>query len=140
MGKYTSQTRQKEAPKVTGVHPIMKGLGCFMILIVPVISYGAAVLLVNSAVQRGWPLPPEWLGYPEFNPLLFRLSGLAYVLGFLQAQLNLTANLVFALGIAIVIAGIMAVLFGYMYRLFGPPQYGPMDAPPIRVKVKRYKR
>ncbi len=140
MGKYTSMSRQKETPRVTGVHPIMKGLGCIMIIIVPVISYGAAILIVNLGIARGWSFPDGWLGTPQFHPLLWNISGLAYILSLLQTQNNLTANAVFALGISILIGGIMAVIFGYIYRIFGPPQYGPMDAPPMRVKVKRYKR
>jgi hypothetical protein len=140
MGKYTSQSRQKEAPKVTGVHPVMKGFGCFAFVLVPFIAYGVSVIFVNMAVQRGWPLPPEWLGYVSFPPLLWRLSGLFVILGFLESQVNLKANLVFTFAISIAILSIMGVLFGYLYRLFGPSQYGPMDAPPMRVKVKRYKR
>jgi hypothetical protein len=79
-------------------------------------------------------------GPPTLPPVLSKLQGLQTILGFLQMQNNLEANLVFAVAIMIVIFGIMAVIYGYMYTLFGPPQYGPQDAPPIRVKVKRYKR
>ena len=140
MGKYTSATRQKEPPRVTGVHPIMKGLGCLMMIIVPIIAYGSAVLLVNMGIQRGWPLPSEWLGTPTFHPLLWKVTGLYGILTFLTNQTNLVANVAIAFAITIVIGGIMAVIFGYIYRFFGPPQYGPLDAPPIRVKVKRYKR
>ena len=140
MGKYTSVTRQKEPAKITGVHPIMKGLGCLMFVIVPVISYGVAVILVKLGIARGWPLPPEWLGPPVFNPLLWKVAGLIPILNFLSFQTNLIANLVIAAAITITIGGVMAILFGYIYKMFGPPQYGPLDAPPIRVKVKRYKR
>lgn len=140
MGKYTSQVKQKETVRVQGVHPIMKGLGCFIMIIVPVVSYGAAMLLVNYGIGQRWPIPTEWLGTPQFYPLMWKLSGLASILGFLQTQTNLYANLVFALGIAVVIGGIMAIFFGYLYRFLGPSEYGPLDVPPIRVKVKRYKR
>ncbi len=140
MGKYTSQVKQKETVRIRTVHPIMRGLGCAIMIIVPVISYGAAILLVNLALQRGFPLPPEWIGTPQFHPLMWKLSGLAYILAVLQTQTNLYANLVFALGISVVIGGFMAIFFGYLYRIMGPSEFGPTDVPPMRVKVKRYKR
>ena len=140
MGKYTSQSRQREVPRNRGVHPLMRGIGCLMMVIVPILSYGVSVILVNIGVQSGWPIPPNWLGIPTFNPLLWKLQGLVVILNFLSAQTNLIANIVFAITITIVIGGIMSILFGYIYTLFGPSQYGPTDAPPIRVKVKRYKR
>jgi hypothetical protein len=100
MGKYTSQVKQRESARITGVNPIMKGLGCFIMIIVPVVSYGAAMLLVNYGIGQRWPIPIEWLGTPQFYPWLWKSGGLAYLLGFLQTQTNLYANSVFALGIA----------------------------------------
>lgn len=140
MGKYRTVNRKVEVPRDRGVHPVMRGFGCIMLAIVPFLSYGIAVILVNMGIQRGWPLPGEWLGYMEIPPLLYRVAGLRVILNFLGSQYNLIANLVFAFGIAIVIGGIMSILFGYIFRMFGPPQYGPLDAPPPRIKVKRYKR
>ncbi|HLA06073.1 MAG TPA: hypothetical protein VJ022_01410 [Anaerolineales bacterium] len=140
MGKYSTMNRRPEVPRNRGVHPVMRGIGCVMIAIVPIIAYGVSVILVNYGLGHGWPIPPDWTGTPTFHPLLWRLSGLTYVLSFLQAQTNLTANIFFTIAITVVIGGIMSVLFGYIFKLFGPPQYGPTDAPPPKVKVKRYKR
>ena len=140
MGKYTSQTRKKEVPRSTGVNPVMRGIGCVMMVIVPVIAYVASYYLVNFGIQNGWPIPPDWLGTPKIHPWLWNLTGLTGFLFFLQAQTNLTANIVFTIAISVVIGGIMSVVFGYIYKLFGPSPYGPTDSPPIRVKVKRYKR
>ena len=140
MGKYTSVRKAAPPPRNQEVHPLMRGIGCIMMIIVPILAYGSAVLLVNYGVSKGWPIPPTWLGTPTFHPLLWRLQGLTTVLGFLQTQTNLMANLVFAIAITVVIGGIMAMIYGYIYKLFGPPQYGPTDAPPERVKVKKYTR
>ena len=141
MGKYSSQARKAPKAERGRIHPLMRGIGCIMIVIVPILAYGIAVLLVNYGAARGWPIPPGWLGYPSFHPLLSRLAGLATVVAFLETQLNLTANVVFAVAITVVIGGIMSMVFGYIYTLFGPSQYGPLDVPPARgIKVKRYKR
>jgi hypothetical protein len=118
----------------------MRGIGCLMIVIVPILAYGLSVLLVNYGASNGWPIPPDWMGTPTFHPLLWRLSGVAAILRFLQTQTNLIANVIFAIAITVVIGGVMSVLYGYIYTIFGPPRYGPTDAPPPRVKAKRYKR
>ena len=141
MGRYTSY--QKPKPKVdrNQVNPVMRGIGCILIVLIPILAYGSAVYLVNYGIRTGWPIPLAWLGAPEIYPLLWKLSGLTVILNFVHAQNNLWANLVFAFAISIVIFGIMAIIYGFIYKLFGPPEYGPTDVPPIRgVKVKRYKR
>ena len=141
MGKYTSYSRQKPKPRDVGVHPVMRGIGCIMIIVVPILAWGIAVLLVNYGATHGWPIPPTWYGPPTIPPLLSKLQGLQPILQFLQAQNNLKANLIFAVAVTVVIGGIMSMIYGYIYTIFGPPRYGPQDAPPIRgIKVKRYKR
>lgn len=140
MGKYTSYSRPKPTPRTTGVHPVMRGIGCIMIVLVPILSYGIALLLVDYGSSHGWPIPRNWYGPPPINPLLFRVQGLQPILNFLAQQNNLIVNLVFTLVVIVVIGGIMSIIYGYIYTLFGPPKYGPTDVPPIRIKVKRYKR
>jgi hypothetical protein len=140
MTKYTSYNRTPPKPRNVGVHPVMRGVGCIMIVVVPILAYGSAVLLVNYGAAHGWPIPAGWFGPLTFPQLLWRLQGLQPILRFLQAQNNLQANLIFAIALTVLIGGIMSMIYGYAYSLFGPPRYGPMDAPPPRVKVKRYKR
>ena len=77
---------------------------------------------------------------PRFPDLLWNFQGLRPILQFLEAQNNLQANLIFALALTVLFGGIMSMIYGYTYTLFGPPRYGPLDEPPIRIKVKRYKR
>ena len=140
MGKYSSYTRKQVKPRVVTVHPVMRGIGCLMIVLVPILSYGIALLLVNYGLSHGWPIPRSWFGHPTIHPLLLRLEGLRPIWDFLIRQNNLIANVIFTVAIMVVIGGIMSIIYGYMYTLFGPPQYGPTDVPPIRIKVKRYKR
>lgn len=140
MGKYTTYTKTPPKARNLGVHPVMRGIGCIMMIVVPLLSYGIALFLVDYGIRHGWPLPPNWLEPVSIHPLLLSLRGLEPVWNFLLRQDNLIAVLVFTIAIIVVIGGLMSVLYGYIYTLFGPPQYGPQDAPPIRVKVKRYKR
>jgi hypothetical protein len=141
MGKYTTHSRQAPKPPRNTVHPVMRGIGCIMMIVVPILAYGIALLLVNYGIGHGWPIPPSWLQPITIHPLLFRLRGLTPLWNFLLVQDNLLAIVVFTIAIIVVIGGLMSIIYGYIYSLFGPPQYGPQDAPPIRgVKIKRYKR
>jgi len=140
MGRHTSYQRERQKALRGQIHPVMRGIGCLLFVIVPIISYGIAVLLVNYGIRSGWPIPPDWLGTPEIHPMLWRLGGLQVALNYLQAQPNLIANLIFALAMTVLIFGILAIIYGFIFKLFGPPEYGPTDVPPVRIKVKRYKR
>ena len=141
MGRHTIYQKEKERVQRNQVHPVMRGIGCILLVAVPIIAYGTGALLVDTGVRSGWPIPPTWLGTPEVHPLLWRLTGLTVALNYVQAQNNLIANLVFALALTIIIFGLLAVIYGFLYKLFGPPEYGPTDMPPERGrKVKRYKR
>lgn len=140
MGRYTSYQRQKATAQRGQVHPVMRGIGCVLMAIVPLLSYGVAVLLVNYGVRHGWPIPADWLGRITIPPLLLRLSGLRVIFDFLLQQTNLMANLIFTIAIAVVIFGVLSIIYGFMFKLMGPPEYGPTDVPPVRVKTKRYKR
>lgn len=141
MGRYTSYQKQKEKARRNEVHPVMRGIGCILIVLVPIIAYGTSTYVVDYGVGHGWPIPATWLGIIDIPPLLQKLAGLAVIWNFLRAQNNLTANLVFTVAFAILIFGILSIIYGFIYKLFGPPEYGPTDVPPIKGrKVKRYKR
>jgi len=139
MGKYSSSSRRQAAPPRNQVPPLVRGIGCITMVLVPILAYGTAIYLVNGP-GRSWPIPVTWLGTPRIPAFMFQLQGLAGIGGFLQAQNNLQANLVFALAITMVIYGIMSIVYGYIYAMFGPPKYGPTDVPPPRVKTKKYTR
>ena len=139
MGKYTF-SRPQSIQRNRDVHPLMRGIGCIMMVVVPILAYGTSMLVVNYGVSQGWPLPPEWFGPPTLHPLLWKLQGLQPVLYWLQGQINLEAYLFFTAVITGVVGVVMILLYGYIYTIFGPSRYGPLDAPPTRKKFKPYKR
>ena len=140
MGKYSSYSRPRPKPRNRGVHPVMRGIGCILIVLVPILAYLASMLLVDYWAARGWLMVRAWYGPPTIHPLLWKVQGLVPILNFLQAQNNLEANLAFAFVITVIVGSLVSIIYGYTYSIFGPPRYGPQDAPPIRRKVKEYKR
>jgi hypothetical protein len=140
MGKYSTVRKQAPPPRNKDVHPIMRGIGCIMMVIVPIMAYGTSIIAVDYGAKRGWPIPPEWYGAPSIPDLLWKLKGLEPILYWLQGRNNLEAYLVFTAVITAIVGVLMILLYGYIYTIFGPPKYGPQDAPPIKRKVKAYKR
>jgi hypothetical protein len=140
MGKYTFYRNPPPKPRDLGVHPVMRGIGCIMMILVPIVAYGASLFVIDYGIRNGWPIPPEWLGRITIPAWLMQWGNLGPLWSFLSAQNNLIAVVIFTIVITIVIGGLMSIIYGYLYALFGPPQYGPQDAPPIRAKVKRYRR
>ena len=125
MGKYDRLSRQ--LPQKTSswrIHPIWRGIGCILFLILPIVAFVAANLLLEMNSKQGWiPIPAE-LNDPYVIPQV------NYTISNFFATLMLTA-LILLLGF-----GLIMVLYSIIFSILGPPKYGPMDAPPIRRKSR----
>jgi len=131
MGKYNSRSNVRRGPNPkTTVNPYMRGIGCLMMVIVPVFSYLGEHDLVKEE-NFGWGyLPPEWYSPLTVSPILAQL----FKEPIYPAALAIAAIFTFVAG------GLISIVFGYMYTLLAPSKYGPTDVPPPRVKTKKYKR
>ena len=139
MGKYSTKVSRSSAPKRNTVNPYMRGIGCLLMLVVPFFSYVAGDLLAGQGF--GYQIiPAEWYGYITVPPALANFTGLNIVFGFLSKIEHLPATLAIAVVVLILVGGIISVIFGWMFSLFAPSQYGPTDVPPVRIKTKKYKR
>lgn len=138
MGKY-SAPRKKSTPSRNEINPYMRGIGCILIVAVPVFALGLGDYLAGQGI--GYPLlPASWYGYMTFPSQVYQLSGLSTIAAYLSQIKHLQATIAFTVLGVVMIGGLMAVVFGYMYSLFAPSRYGPTDVPPPRVKTKKYKR
>jgi hypothetical protein len=138
MGKY-SKFGQKEFKRPYDVHPIWRGIGCIMMILVPVLSIVTAMVIIDEGLKRGWPLPPEMLGFIQFPPLTYQIPVVNNFARTISSVPNLMGIIVFSLFILIVASGLVSFLYSAIYRMFGPPRYTALDAPETRV-AKRYKR
>lgn len=101
------------------IHPIWRGIGCIMIILIPVMSYAGAVLLVQENWKQGWlPMPRE------FSQSIF--------VPFIGNVPNLLAYLMIAFVLSVVGFGVMTALYSVMFSISGAPKHGPLDVPPIR--------
>jgi hypothetical protein len=120
MTKYTQYSRRppvRERP--WKIHPIWRGIGCILILIIPVMSYAGSALLVQYDLQQAWfPIPKE-LAQPVNLPFVGNVP-------------YLFANLIVTLVLMLVGYGVLTSFYALIYRIVGPPSLGPLDAPPLR--------
>lgn len=121
-------------------HPVWRGIGCLMMLFLPVISYAISMLTVDEAMRQGIRLPEGLVMNPVMPEFLFRVPGLVDLLYWIQAQDHLYAYLLVAFFILVLLGGIFSFAYALLYRVVGPPAYSQFDAPPPKVKVKKYRR
>jgi hypothetical protein len=116
MSKY-NQTYQRPSvkPRPWDVHPIWRGIGCLLMVLIPIISFAGATLLVRENVQQKWvQIPDELKGsfvVPSIGQVLF-------------------ADLAVTIILMVIGFGLLTIVYALFYRMFGPSSYGPMDAPP----------
>lgn len=140
MGKYTSSVYKKTPPKPEGPHAIWRGIGCLMMLIIPVISYAAGYETINYAIENNIDVPYQLLGTPRLPDFFYNSGSLISLLSPLLAIKNLYAYLVAAIFYTLILGSITSIGYAIVYRFTGPSRYGPLDIPQPNFKVKRYKR
>ncbi len=123
MGKYSSYVKEPSANaqiKKTA-HPIWRGVGFLLAIIVPVLSYIASILILQENSTANWfAIPTDILSPWGPDPYIF-------------IKLTITIFLI------VVISGVLMFITFITNSLFGPPRYGPQDSPPLnREEVLRY--
>lgn len=140
MGKYRSSAVKRGADKKREPHYAWRGIGCLMLLIVPVISVAAGFETINYGLKHGWPIPFQLLGMPVLPDFFYKSTGLMILLTPIVRTPHFYAYAVTSLMYMVLLGGIMSVVYAFAYRMATPSRYGPLDAPPPNIKVKRYKR
>jgi hypothetical protein len=139
MSKYRTYER-KGPPRHNEPHPIWRGIGCLIMLIVPVLSFGISTILVQMAPSLGIQIPVELLGRPLMPDFMFQVPGMVRILNWIQSLDNLYAILVGTFTVTVILAGVLALGYAIIYRFIGPPLYSNVDVPSPNIKVKKYKR
>ncbi|MFZ5911106.1 MAG: hypothetical protein ACOYYU_13925 [Chloroflexota bacterium] len=111
-----------------------------IIVIVPLLSYGLALVTRPFFSQMGL-VPYEFTTVPQAPDWLWKfIPRLASLVEQVISHPNIKAHLALALVYTIFLGGFLAFVYAILYQAFGPSRYGPMDAPPPKIKVKKYTR
>jgi hypothetical protein len=121
--KYKIQDKKDEGPRL---HAAWRGIGCLLFIILPVVAYALASNLVDSGlIQRYISIPRNLL-----QPMPLDFVGL-------DPLPNFYASLVVGMAITVVLYAGVFVIYSFLYRIIGPPKYGPTDVPPVRPRGRR---
>ncbi len=138
MGKYDRREPLKK--KSNQPHFIWRGLGCVMMIIIPILSIAIGYELVNYLLASGFQFPRQFLGTPHFPDIFYKSSGMMMILKPIIAIKHFYAYAVVSIILMVVLGSVISLIYSYIYRVVGPPRYGPLDAPPPKIKAKQYKR
>lgn len=140
MGKHSSSVRKIVKRRSEGPHAIWRGIGCIMMLIIPAISISAGYQTVNYGLLNKWTFPFQLLGYVTLPDFFYKSSGLMTVFGPLTRIPNIYAYAAVSILYMVVLGGLISMIYALVYRMTGPARYGPTDAPPPKIKTKKYTR
>ena len=115
--KYSAQSRMPERP--WKIHPIWRGIGCLMLILLPIMAYAGAVILVRANADQRWLPVPRELAQTVAIPVIGSIS-------------NFYAVVIVTVLLMIIGFGVITLLYSILYSMIGPPRLGPLDAPPVR--------
>jgi hypothetical protein len=129
MGRFNQyEQNSKNTSQSKKVHPIWQGIGCLMLIAIPILSYAGADLLVRENMTRQWLPAPRELMQTVTIP----------VVGITVA--HLFANLLIAFLLALCGFTLLTMLYAALYSAVGPSRYGPLDAHPDEFRERKRRR
>jgi hypothetical protein len=141
MGKYSNTFTQKELPKKGQTHEIWKSLGCLMMVLIPIISIASAYETVNWLLTlEDKIIPRQLLGVPRPPDFIYKSDGLLRIFTFVTGFENFYAIAVISLIYIFLLSGLISMVYAAVYSRVAPNRYGPLDAPPQKVKITKKSR
>jgi hypothetical protein len=133
MGFSAHKYQREREQRPWKIHPVWRGIGCALLLLVPIMSwYGTKLFLQsNEKVVLPWELttvvtiPYTHVG--EIDKMIGEINHYFNATGFVFGQIFFT--IIFS----IIGFGLIALIYAIMYKVAGPSRYGPFDVPPNRV-------
>jgi hypothetical protein len=137
MGKYAKY--QRKSQKKPEGNPIWRGVGCVLIVVVPLISYGLMIIL-TPMIKATNLVPYELLGRVTFPDWALRAPVLSDLTFFIGGINDLWLKVLAFFVILLLLTTISSLIYTMVFQLIGPPRYTDTDAPPAKYKAKVYRR
>jgi len=130
MGFSSQQYRKEGKERPWKINPAWRGIGCILCLIVPIMSWvGASIILQNEqglltpyGLTKVFSLPYIRIG--AIDRVILQLNQYFEATKFQAGHVFLTVIFLF-IGF-----GVLAFIYAILYKMAGPPRYGPFDVPP----------
>ena len=128
--------RFQEKPKDKSPHPIWRGIGCILVVVILMMSYATADLLIQENFHQGWVVLPPYLNLPLSIPSVSIPSvGTTPAINISYFFANLTITLILAL----MLFTIISIIYSIFYRASGGGRPSPMGAAQIKRRGKQRK-
>jgi hypothetical protein len=111
-----------------------------MMMLIPILCIALAYETVQYGLEAEWPIPYTLLGNPRLPDIFYDVRILSQLSLPVRRIEHFYAYAAFSTLYTVVIGGFISVLYAFVYRMVGPSRYGPFDAPPPKIKTKRYTR
>ena len=143
--------KQQEKPRPWRVHPIWRGIGCVMIVLIPIMSYLIGDFLTNDFEQvriffnqmsffrknvdlLAW-IDPVANAVPQIRDqmLAFKttLAESITPIPYFWGKMLITFVL------SMILFALLSILYSIIFKLTGPSPYGQLDVKPERYKRKK---
>jgi hypothetical protein len=137
MGKYLKF--RSKSPEKKGMHPIWRGIGCILIIVVPLLAFWMMSIFVPLIIATG-KIPYQLLGPVHFPERAFKIQIVAGIARFISSFDNLWVNIIMFFVILLILTAVFSLLYSAIYTIVGPTRYTELDAPPTKYKGKKYTR
>lgn len=124
-----SKYREYQSPKgptreeMRRIHPVWRGVGCALMLLMPVISWAAQDVIISRKLV---PLPMDLLAGP--GDFLYQFFPDPYI----------HIRLLFAVGLLLVLYAVLMLITFIMNQSFGiTPRTDPFYVPPVQARKRR---
>ena len=115
---YESEFDREKRAREREPHPIWRGIGFIMIILIPLLSYGIGLVLLQENARQGWVAIPRDLIARGADPDLY-------------------LKIILTVAISFVLYAVFTFISVVVLRAFGPKRYGPTDVPPITTRIKK---
>ena len=140
MNKYQGDLQKRERIQRESLHPVWYGIGCLMTIITPIISGAAARVMVDLGISQKWKYVLAMSGSFQFPGIFYQIPYISTAASYISGVRFFEALFVFFVLFLLLFSGFFALLNAVLYRMFGPPKYSDIDAPPMRGTVKKKSR
>jgi hypothetical protein len=136
VSKYEKYSIKPKKERRWRIHPIWRGIGCLMVVLIPLISYAAAYTIARANYENGWVgIPAELTGWINIAPLLRIAPWLGQLL---PANTRIYyLDLALMLVIMVIALGFLTLLYSILYTSTGVTKTDPYYVPPVRKSPKK---
>lgn len=134
MGFSSQQYRREQAQRPWKVNPVWRGIGCIMFLLIPIMSWVGSTMFLqsNKKIILPWELSTviaiPYTHVTEIDKLIVPINQYFASIHLVFGQLFFTIIITF------IGYGVLAFIYSLLYKIAGPPRYGPFDVPPNSVR------